>query len=241
MAWPLIAAAATATLGSLLSSGRKKMPAYKPYGPWLEMQDDIFAGIRKGIEEGGYTWSNEINDRMKRTMALDVSTKYGGQAEKIVQSLVPYGNIGAAGRGLTAVGIAEAQETSRLAGQVDIAREETKLASRENLMRLGAGMRDPMMPQQQVEAFNAQVPSGTQRFGEALSTGAATYMNLSAAAENRSLIDRITGGGPTPTTSPTMPSTEATDFSRIYNPVNLSFERPTLGFDFTSNRFEGRR
>lgn len=101
-----------------------------------------------------------------------------------MSGLAPYGNVGALGRGLVSMNTARAVDESTALRNVDIARQEQKLASRNQLMGLGAGMQDPNLPQANINAMNAARPSTSQLIGGGLATGVGTYMNLNQAQQN---------------------------------------------------------
>ena len=102
--------AAASLAGSYLSSKKKSM-SYTPDPRWMSMMGDVMAGVQKGIEEGGYTFSTEIADKLKRTAVEQISTRFAGGAEKIQEGLAPYGNVGALGRNLTGFYTAQATGT----------------------------------------------------------------------------------------------------------------------------------
>jgi len=144
MAFPVaLAMVASSIIGA---SSKSKQFKYKPYGPWLAMKDDVMKGIQQGIKEGGYTWSEAVGEKLQREAMLDISKTYEGAQRRAVENLIPYGNIGAAGRASQDVAIARSQQESSALRGLDVARETQKLSSLQTLLQLGSGMSDPNLP-----------------------------------------------------------------------------------------------
>lgn len=173
MAWALVAAAAISAISASKAGSRK----YTPNPEWMAMRSDVMSGIRKGLEEGGYTWSDEMGDQLYRGAMENIAQTYGQAERRTVEAMAPYGNRGAMGRSLTAMNIARAQEEARAGRELDIAQQTQKLQSYSNLLNLGAGMQDPNLPQAQFDFAKMGQPSP-------LETGVATYMNLSGAEKS---------------------------------------------------------
>jgi len=174
--WGAVIGGAIGFAGSLFG---KKEAKYQPNPQWLAMREDVMKGIREGLEEGGYTWSDEIGDKLYRGAVEDIATRYSGAERRIVESMAPYGNEGAMGRTLTNVNIARAQEEAKAGRDLDVAQEMQKQQSYSNLLQLGAGTPDPNLPSLQADMFNAQQGGGN--VFQAAETGLATYMNLESA------------------------------------------------------------
>jgi len=170
---------------------------YQPYGPWMDMQNDIYAGIQKGLEEGGFTFSDEIADKLIRKGLEDVGWKYEGAGRRVTERLAPYGNVGAMGRGLVKLEEARAREESGIGTKVKLLQEQTKLKSYENLLRTGGSMGDPTLPGYQGQLMQAQQPSKMSNLLKAGEQGYLTYLNLSQAERDRALWEDIAKGNPT--------------------------------------------
>ncbi len=177
--WGAIALGGIAAVSSLFGG---KKATYQPNPEWLGMREDVMRGIRRGIEEGGYTWSEEMGDTMFRHASESIATRFEGAERKVLEATVPYGAVGAAGRGVSAVNIAEAQETARAGRELDIARESTKLQSYSNLLQMGGSIQDPNLPQAQLDAYNA---AGAPSVGGAIETGLATGLNIYSAQKDK--------------------------------------------------------
>jgi len=174
----ILAGSAISAIGSFFGSDRDEVQ-YQPNPKWLQMQEAVAKGIRKGIEAGGYTFSEETANQLKRQASLDIAASYRGAEEDIKASLAPYGNVGAMGRGLVGLSAARAGQTAEARRGIDIARETTRLESQQNLLGLGAQMRDPNLPQLQADLSNQQnVLPTSARLGLAGSEGVATGLNV---------------------------------------------------------------
>ena len=175
--WGAVAGGVIGFLGSYAAGGKKAW--YSPNPEWLKMREDVMRGIRGGLEEGGYTWSDEIGDKLYRGAVENIAQSYSGANRRILETMAPTGNVGAMGRTLTNLNIARAQEESKVGRELDVAQQTQKLQSYSNLLQLGAGTPDPNLPSLQAEMFNASQPKPS--FFGAVETGLSTYMNLSAA------------------------------------------------------------
>jgi len=191
-----VAMFASSVIGALGS--KKKRFKYKPYGSWLAMKDDVMKGIRKGIEDGGYTWSEEIGEKLQREALLDISKTYEGTQRRAVENLIPYGNIGAAGRASEGVAIARGQEESSALRQFDIARETQKLSSLQSLLQMGSGMSDPMLPGAAGQ-FNQQPSNIPGQIATGFEQGLSGYMFRKDAGEERdfwrNFLNKSSGSG----------------------------------------------
>ena len=179
--WEIVASAA---LSSLLG-GKSNKARYTPNPTWSKLQETLMTDINKGLESGGYTWDDVTNEQLKRSAVESAATPYRGAESRVMGSLAPYGNVGAAGRGLVSLNTARAMDESTALRNVDIQREQQKINSQQQLMGLAAGVRDPNLPQADINAMNSQIPSASQNFGSALATGVGTYMNLNQAQQNQ--------------------------------------------------------
>ena len=188
--WGAIAGAVIGGIGGMLG---KKQAKYTPNPEWMAMRSDVMSGIRKGLEEGGYTWSDEMGDSLYRGAMENIAQTYGQAGRRTVEAMAPYGNVGSMRRSLSSINIARAGEEAKAGRELDIARESTKLQSYSNLLNLGAGMQDPNLPQLQASLANVGQPRSNLMSG--LETGLATYMNLTGAqaSEERwnKLFDRM--------------------------------------------------
>lgn len=186
MAWQIIAAAAI----SAMANRGNKAPRYTPNPEWLKMKEDVMRGVRKGLEEGGYTWSEEVGDQLYRGAMEQSAQHYAGANRRVVESMAPYGNVGAMGRSLSNLNIARAQEESKIGRELDTARETQKLNSYNQLLQMGGSMQDPNLPgaQQDLAAYNAGPKSN---IWNALETGASTYLNLTAANTRSEQTDKL--------------------------------------------------
>ena len=187
--WEIVAVAA---ISSILGGKSRKTPAYQPNPTWLKMQEDIMTSIDKGLAAGGYTWDDTTNENLKRLAVESAAIPYKGAQERVVSQMAPYGNIGAMGRGLVGLNTARAQDESTALRTIDVKREEQRLGSFNQLMGLGAGIQDPNLPQNQINAINAQRPSTAQMVGSGLATGLGTKMNLDQAEANMNFWNRFT-------------------------------------------------
>ena len=199
--WGVVAGA---VLSGILGGKSRKVPDYQPNPVWKKMQEDIMQSVQKGLAAGGYTWDDVTNADLKRLAVESAATPYKGAQERVVSSMAPYGNVGALGRGLSGINTARARDEATALRTVDIKRAEQKLGSYNQLLGLGAGINDPNLPQNNINAMNAQRPSTAQLIGGGLSTGLGTYMNLDQTRQNTDfwnnyLVNQNTGGV-TPTT-----------------------------------------
>jgi len=158
-------------LGSIFGSQTQQ---FTPFAPFVDLQAAVFAGIQQGIEQGGFTFSDQIANELKRQAAFQVDSQFKGAAQKTTAALTPFGNVTAAGRGLSAINTGRALATSQAQNNVDIQQELQKQKSLQGLLALGAGTQDPTLP-----AFNAsnKFPNQQGVFGNALLQGAATGLN----------------------------------------------------------------
>lgn len=178
MAWASVGVAVVGGIVSMLGSKRKKVK-YRPNPSWLHMKESVAAGIREGIELGGYTYSDETADILKRQASLDIARQYTGVEADIKASLAPYGNIGAMGRGFVGLATAEATEKARARMDIDMTQETQKLASYHQLIGQGSAMQDPNLPQLGASLANQQnVLPTSARLGTALGEGAAAGLNM---------------------------------------------------------------
>jgi len=154
----------------------------KPYAPWMQMQDKIMEGIKRGLDAGGYTFSDELANELIRKGMEDVGRAYEGAGRRVTEQLVPYGNIGAAGRGLEKLESARAGTESGIGTKIRGLQEQTKLKSYENLLSMGQQMPDPTM---QTQLLKYQTPTTAQAWSGAAEQGLSTYLNLSQADRDR--------------------------------------------------------
>ena len=155
----------------------RKIPAYQPNAAWLGMQEDIFAGVREGIEQGGYTFDDATSEKIKRNFLEQTGVRFAGAERGIREATVATGQQGAFGRGLTDLYTNKAITETTGLREVDIEQARLKEQSRTDLFRVGAGLRDPNLPNAQIGVLNAQRPTSSQVFGGALETGLATGYN----------------------------------------------------------------
>lgn len=172
--------------GGLFGGGDEKEFKYTPYGPWINLQKDVISGIKEGLKEGGYTFSDATVEKLRRQALEDIARLYPAQEQHIKEQLIPYGNIGAAGRGLVGLGVAEATQKATALRNIDITRETEKLKSYSNLLAMGGSLQDPMLPAGRMNLMSAlnQGPTPLQAMGSGMSTGLTTYLNLNQAEED---------------------------------------------------------
>ncbi len=162
----------------------------KPYGPWLEMQDKIIEGIKRGLEAGGYTFSDDVANRLIRKGLEDIGARYEGAARRVKEQIVPYGNIGAAGRKLEGIEAERARAESAIGTDIRTLQEQTKLRSYENLLNLGRSIPDPML---NYELMRYQTPTTGQAFVGAAEQGLSTFLNLSQAQRDKLFWQNMMG------------------------------------------------
>lgn len=189
MSWSMVAMGALSFAGSLFGGRGKKQVQYQPNPEWLAMREDVMRGIRTGLEQGGYTWSDEMGEQLYRGALENISQSYSGAERRVVESMAPLGNRGAIGRTMTNLNISRAQEESKAGRDLSIARESEKLKSYSNLLQLGAGTPDPNLPSLQADMFNASQP--TSNIWGALETGVATYANLASADKREGFYNKL--------------------------------------------------
>lgn len=173
---------AIASFGLSLFDRLNAPKAPTPYAPWMQMQDKIMEGIKRGLDAGGYTFSDDLANELIRKGMEDVGRAYEGAGRRVTEQLVPYGNIGAAGRGLEKLNSARAGAESGIGTKIRGLQEQTKLKSYENLLSMGQQMPDPTA---QTQLLKYQTPTTAQAWSGAAEQGLSTYLNLSQAQRDK--------------------------------------------------------
>jgi len=176
MTWAAIGVSVVGgAVSAYAASKASQKQQFTPSGPFLALQNEIMQGIRAGIEAGGYTFSDAVAAQLKREAQFQVDSQFKGAAQKTTAALTPFGNVTAAGRGLSAINTGRALATSQAQNNVDIQQELQKQKSLQGLLQLGAGMQDPTLP-----AFKAsnQFPTQGAVNANALGQGVSTGINL---------------------------------------------------------------